>query len=284
MLAMVGAVLAAVAYGAATVLQAMGVQRMAAAPSDASWRDRARAGWLYAVGLALDASGFLASLAALHSLPLFLVESMLASSVGVTAVLAVAFLGVRLSHREVAILVVIGVGLVLLAISAQEGPARQLSTAGGWLLLGGSGLVALIFCAGLLDSDRARSSLVLAIASGLGFGLTGIVARVFDTSNPLWHTLLQPQVWALIIAGAIALVAYGFALDRGRTTSVAAITFAMETVIPAAVGLAFLGDGVRSGFVIVASLGFVVTLGGCLALAGHAEIDQPAVERAELER
>lgn len=272
MLALVGAVLAAIAYGAATVLQALGVRRMAAQP-DASWRARARAGWLYGVGLALDAGGFVASLAALQTLPLFLVESMLASSVGVTAVLAVVFLGVQLSRREVAVLAVVGIGLVLLAVSAHEGPARQVSTSGGWLLLGGAALVALIFVVGLLDSDRARSALVLAVASGLGFGLTGIVARVLNASNPLWHTVFQPQLWALIVAGAIALVAYGFALDRGRTTSVAAVTFAMETVIPAAVGLAFLGDGIRSGFVIVASLGFVATLGGCLALAGHAEIE-----------
>lgn len=278
MLALVGAVLAAIAYGAATVLQALGVERIAAAPKGSSWRERGRAGRLYAVGLTLDAGGFLASLAALQTLPLFLVESMLASSVGVTAVLAVVFLEVHLSRREVAVLVVVGLGLVLLAVSAHEGPARQIGTTGGWLLLAGAGLVALIFLAGLLDSDRGRSSLVLATASGLGFGLTGIVARVLNTSNPLWHTLFQPQLWALVLAGAVALVAYGFALDRGRTTSVAAITFAAETVIPAVIGLAFLGDGIRSGFVIVASLGFVVTLGGCLALAGHAEVEPSKVE------
>lgn len=272
MLAMVGAVLAAIAYGAATILQAIGVRRMGDDPG-ASWQEKVGAGWPYAVGLALDTGGFVASLAALQSLPLFLVESMLASSVGVTAVLAVLFLGVRLSRREVAALVVVGIGLVLLAVSAHEGSARHIGTSGGWLLLGGAALVALLFVAGFLDSDRARSSLVLATASGLGFGLTGIVARVFDTSNPLWHTVFQPQLWALILAGAVALVAYGFALDRGRTTSVAAITFATETVIPAAIGLAFLGDGIRSGFVIVASLGFVAALGGCLALAGRAEIE-----------
>lgn len=275
MLALVGAVLAAIAYGAATVLQAVGVQRMAAVPRDASWWARGRAGWLYAVGLALDGGGFLASLAALQSLPLFLVESMLASSVGITALLAVVLLGVRLSRREVGALVVIGVGLVLLAAGAHEGPARHVGTLGGWWLLAGAGLVSLVFAAGLLDRDRRRSSLVLASASGLGFGLTGIVARIFDASNPLWHTIFQPQLWALILAGAVALVAYGFALDRGRTTSVAAITFATETVIPAGIGLAFLGDGIRSGFAAVAVLGFVATLGGCLTLAGRAELERP---------
>ncbi|MFC6705820.1 hypothetical protein [Flexivirga alba] len=273
MLALVGAVLAAIAYGAATVLQAIGVRRLREAPTGSSLLARCRAGWLYAAGLALDAVGFVLSFAALRSLPLFLVESMLASSVGVTAVLAVIWLGVRLSRLEVGALAVTGIGLVLLAISAQEGAARTLDSRGGWLLLGGGVAIAVVFGLGMADRNRARSSITLAVASGLGFGLSGIVARVLNTSNPLWHTVFQAQLWALILAGAVALVAYGFALDRGRTTSVAAITFAVETIVPAAIGLAFLGDEIRRGLVVVAVLGFVITLGGCLALAGHAEIE-----------
>ncbi|GGB15456.1 hypothetical protein GCM10011492_01440 [Flexivirga endophytica] len=272
MLALLGAVLGALAYGTATVLQAVGVRRMAAVPHASSWPARARAGRLYAVGLALDGAGFIASLAALQTLPLFLVESMLASSVGVTAVLAVAFLGLRLAALEIGALVVTGSGLVLLAVGAHEGPAHRMDATGGWLLLAGAVVVALTFAVGLADRDRARSSLVLAAASGLGFGLTGIVARVLDASNPLWRTVFQPQLWALVLAGAVAVVAYGFALERGRTTSVAAITFAVETVIPAVIGLAWLGDSVRHGFAAVAVLGFIATLGGCLALAGHAEV------------
>jgi drug/metabolite transporter (DMT)-like permease len=273
MWAIVGAVLAAIAYGAATVLQAMGVRRLSAVPSESGLIARARAGWLYAAGLALDALGYVLSFAALRSLPLFLVESMLASSVGVTAVLAVEFLGVRLSKWEVLALIVTGIGLVLLAISAHEGAGRRLDATGGWLLLAGGGFVAVVFVVGLLDRHTGRSSVILAIASGLGFGLSGIVARVLHASDPLWHTLGQPALWALVLGGAAALLAYGFALDRGRTTSVAAITFAVETVIPAGIGLALLGDHVRSGFAVVAPLGFAVTLAGCLALAGRAEIE-----------
>lgn len=273
MLSLAGAVLAAIAYGAATILQAIGVRRLREAPAGSTLLARCRTGWLYGAGLALDGAGFVLSFAALRSLPLFLVESMLASSVGVTAVLAVALLGVRLSRLEVVALAVTGIGLVLLAISAQEGSARAIGTRGEWLLLAGGVVIAAVFAAGLADRDRRRSSVTLAVASGLGFGLSGIVARVLQASDPLWHTLWSPALWALILGGAAALVAYGFALDRGRTTSVAAITFAVETIVPAAVGLGFLGDEIRHGLVIVAALGFVVTLGGCLALAGRAEIE-----------
>ncbi|WP_265444923.1 hypothetical protein [Flexivirga meconopsidis] len=273
MIGILGAVAAAIAYGSATILQAIGVRRLGAMPAGSGWVARVRAGQLYAVGLALDGLGFVLSFAALRTLPLFLVESMLASSVAVTAVLAVLVLHVRLSSREVGALLVVGIGLVLLAISAQEGAGRHVGTRGGWWLFALGVLVALVFAAGYFDHSPARSSVVLAVASGLGFGVTGIVARVLEPSDPLWHSVAQPQLWALVIAGAVAIVAYGFALDRGRTTSVAAITFAVETIVPAAIGLAFLGDQVRHGFVIVAPIGFAVTLAGCLALAGRAEVE-----------
>ena len=48
-----GALLAAVAYGVATILQALAVRRMAALPSPTPVTTRLKAGWPYAVGLAL---------------------------------------------------------------------------------------------------------------------------------------------------------------------------------------------------------------------------------------
>ena len=272
MFAIAGVVLAAIAYGAATILQAIGVQRMGATP-EGRLVTRLWAGRSYAAGLVLDAAGFVLSVVALRSLPLFMVESMLASSVGVTAVLAVLVLRDRLSAREVAALVVSGIGLVLLAISAHEGPGSDIGAAGGWLLVGCGVLVCGVFAVGLADRRSARSAYTLAAAAGLGFGLTGVAARVLVLPDPWWHTAGQPALWALVLGGAVAIVSYGFALNRGGTTTVAAITFAVETVVPAAVGLLWLGDSVRDGFAAVAVVGFVATLGGCLLLARRAEIE-----------
>jgi hypothetical protein len=53
---------------------------------------------------------------------------------------------------------------------------------------------------------------------------------------------------------------------------VAAISLAIETVVPAAVGLRWLGDAVRPGFTALAVLGFLATLGGCLALSRSGEL------------
>ena len=273
LVALLGAAVAAIAYGTATVLQAIGVQRMAAIPDGAALWTRLVAGRLYAFGLILDVLGFLASVASLRMLPLFLVESAVASSVAVTAVLAVLVLDLRLRHAEITALAVIGVGLVLLAVSAEPGPAHHAGAVAGWVLLGTAALVALMLLIGLRDANSARASLILATAAGAGYGLVGIAARALEVRHPWWRTAADPVLWALLAQGALAVIAYGFALHRGRVTTVAAITMVVETVFPAIVGLVFLGDAVRDHLTLLAVIGFVATLAGSLALANQAEVD-----------
>lgn len=271
-----GAALAAVAYGAATILQALGVRELSALDSNSSTWSRVIAGRLYALGLALDGLGFLASLAALRRLPLFLVESTVASSVAVTAVLAVLVLHTQLRHAEIAALGVISAGLVLLALSAKPGPGRHVGAAAGWLLLASVVLVAAVLLIGLRDPAAGRAAVVLATAGGLGFGLVGIAARCLRVRHPWWLTLHDPVIWALAAQGVLASAAYAVALHRGRTTTVAAITFAVETVFPTTVGLAVLGDTVRTHLAPIAAIGFLAALSGSIALAGYAATPTPA--------
>ncbi len=267
---------AAVLYGAGTVLQAVGVRRAGAA-AGAGWWARVWAGRLYASGLLLDALGFLASIAALRTLPLFVVESAIASSVAITAVLAVLFLGVRLSGREVLALGAVGVGLVALAVSAHSGSAAPLAGAAPWLLLGSVVPVVAIGVLALRLGGPTGAAL-LAVTAGLGFGGVGVAARVVVIPSAAWRVVLDPVAWALVAFGAIALVAYGLALQRGAVTTTAAVTFTVETVVPAAIGLVWLGDRVRPGAGPIAAVGFVLTLGGCILLARHSSEEVPAVE------
>ena len=104
------------------MLQAVGVRRAGALPAGTPLLARVRAGWPYAAGLALDGLGFLASVAALRTLPLFLVESAVAASVAVTAALSVLVLHVRLGATEVVALVAIGAGSS--PRTASPGPPR----------------------------------------------------------------------------------------------------------------------------------------------------------------
>ncbi|WP_270888956.1 hypothetical protein [Pedococcus sp. 5OH_020] len=271
-LGVLGALVAALAYGAATVLQAIGVRRFADAPLR-PWTHRIWAGRLYAVGLSLDAAGFLASVLALRTLPLFVVESAIASSVGVTAVLSAVVLQVRLEEREKVALAWTSAGLVALAFSARQGPALRPDPA-GTLVLCGVVPVAMVLALGWrLPRDSKLGVTLLSAAAGLGFGGVGVAARVLELPQPWWHAVGDPLVIALVLHTALAMTAYAVALERVRATTVAAVTFVVETLVPAAIGLLWLGDAVRHGpgWVLVAVLGFAATLAGSIALASHAE-------------
>jgi drug/metabolite transporter (DMT)-like permease len=267
-LGLLGAFGAAVLYGAGTVLQAAGV-RGSAGPGRAPGSTRLRSAGLYAAGLTLDALGFLASLAALRTLPLFVVQSAIASSVAVTAVLATVFLGSRLRRAEVVALGAVALGLVGLAVVAREGGATGLGGTGVVLLLAGLAPVVLLAAVASRLRGRAAASL-LALVAGLGFAGTGVSARVLKVPQPWWRGAADPVLWCLVGYSLVGLVCYALALQRGSVTAVAAVTFTVETVVPAVIGLAWLGDGVRPGGGIVAAGAFALTLAGCLRLAGHA--------------
>ena len=98
----------------------------------------------------------------------------------------------------------------------------------------------------------------------------GVSARVIKVPQPWWRVAADPVLWSLLGYSLVGLVCYALALQRGSVTAVAAVTFTVETVVPAVIGLAWLGDGVRAGLSTVAALAFALTLAGCLRLAGHA--------------
>lgn len=262
------AALAAVAYGIASVLQAVGARRAAAADEHRGFVFRLLHQLPYLAGLTLDGIGFAASVVALRRLPLFVVQSLVASSVGVTALVAARFLATRLARREVVALCTLGAGLVLLAASAQPESAKPLPTWGRWLVLLGVAGVAAATLAGL--SARGASG-VLAAVAGLAFTGVAISARAFTTPHPWWHVVFHPLGWAIVGYGILGALVFAVALERGSVTITAAITFAVETVLPAALGVVLLGDHPRPGFVVVAAVGFAVTVASSVALARHAE-------------
>jgi hypothetical protein len=275
-LGLLGALVTAVAYGVATVLQSVASRRVAVVDGfDPRLLVRLSRSMPYLIGLALDGVGFLAGVLALRTLPLFLVQAAIASSVGVTALVAAHWLRVRLGHREVAALWALGAGLVLLAVSARPEAATALAAAGQWAVLAGLlPLLLLIVVAGRWSP--ARAGVALAAAAGLGFGGVGIAARALEVPAVRWHLVASPLLWALAGYGVVAIYCYAAALQRGRVTVVAAITFGVETVVPALIGLALLGDRARPGFGPVAASGFVVTVGAALALARLAELPDAA--------
>ena len=187
------ALIAALSYGIGSVMQAAAARRAETRPNlDPMLLVRLVGQLPYVAGLALDLLGFVASVVALRNLPLFVVQSAIAGSVGVTAIAASIAFGIRLLRYERVALVALMVGFALLAVSAQPERATSLGTVGTWILAVG---VVLVLAAGALSArlDDRKAAIGLALAAGLSWAGTGIAARVLQTPSPLWRILVDPS-------------------------------------------------------------------------------------------
>lgn len=267
------ALAAALCYGVATVLQALGARRTASTSGlDPRVLVRALGQWPFVLGTGLDLAGYVCQFVALRQLPIFAVEAAQSANLAVTAVLAVPVLGARLHSREWGAVAAVCAGLALLGVSAgHEGPAHT-HAAFRWSLLGGVALLGLAgrHCARLTEPWRSR---LLGLLSGLGFGLIALATRVITDLSPS-ALVRDPACYALLAGAALTFLLYTVALQGGVVTAVAAALVVGETVLPAAVGIVFLGDHSRPGpYVPLALIGFVLAVAGAIALSRFAEVE-----------
>ncbi len=269
----------AVCYGVGSILQSIGARRTAttAGALDPRLLVRLAVQVPYLVGMGLDLVGWVLSLVAVRSLPLFAVQAILVASVGVTAVLARIFLRVRLDRAQAAALVVLGLGVVLLAATAAPGKPRPVgSTAAVLIALGILPTALGCFWAGRALSE-GRAVLALGGLSGLAFGGTALCARALEADHTLVEVVADPLSWALLIYGVVGMVAFAAALQRGSVTIAMAGQATAETVVPAIIGLTLLGDHARSGSGGIATTGFVLTVLAAAWLAAHSRVEPDAV-------
>lgn len=264
----IAAVIACLAYGVATVLQSVGARRAATATGVGGVVGIVTQ-LPYVAGLALDGVGFLGNIVALRQLPLFLVEAIVAGSVGVTAIIA-AIRGEKLGAKDWAALGVLGLGLVLLSVSAAPAEATATSTARDWTILVLAVLPAILGVVGYRLSGPT-SVVLLSAAAGLGFSGVAIASRAMGSDPVSLALLASPLLWSVVAYGALAVGFFGIALQRGKVTVVAAVTFVIEVVVPSIIGLLLFGDSILAGYVAVAGAGFLLAIGGTIALSRFAE-------------
>ncbi|MGW1889497.1 hypothetical protein ACWCP6_04445 [Streptomyces sp. NPDC002004] len=273
---MICALASAVCYGTATVLQAMAT-RAATRPADSAESSgvdpalllRALRQWRYLAGLALDGLGFVLQIVALRSIPIYAVGAALAASLAVTAVAASRLLKVRLSGVEWGAVGVVCAGLAMLALaSGGEGELGGTPALRYAMLATALVILALGATAGRLP-DRGRAP-ALGLGAGLGFGVVEVSVRLIDDVSPA-SLLTNPATYALLIGGGAAFLLLTSALERGSVTSATAALVIGETIGPALIGVAWLGDRTREGLTWLAVLGFSVAVAGALALARFGE-------------
>lgn len=265
-------------YGVGSVLQAVAsAQADPAARMDPRLLLRLVGAWPYLVGLALDGVGFVLSLVALRSLPLYVVQAVVASFLAVTAVVGAGFLGTRLRTVEWVAVAVVVLGLGLVSTSAAPESARAPGTWVEWLILAAA--VALTLAAvSVVGLGGVGGAWVLGGVAGLAFGVVAVGARVLSSSArdgfvpPVKVLATAPAAYAMGIAAVLALTTYATALQRGSVVRATAPLVVGETVLPAIVGLAVLGDHPRAGLGAVAAVGFVLAVIAALLLARFGEV------------
>ncbi|MFH9978249.1 hypothetical protein ACH4ND_03140 [Streptomyces sp. NPDC017179] len=277
---MVCALGAAVCFGTATVLQAVAARAAAdtGGGGEAALLLRAVRQWRYVAGLGLDGLGFLLQIAALRSLPIYVVGAALAASLAVTAVTASRLLRVRLSSLEWSAVGVVCAGLAMLGLASGREGHEDGSAALKWATLGAALAVLLLGAVGGRLPERVRA-LLLGLGAGFGFGVVEVAVRLIDSLAPS-VLFTNPAAYALLIGGGAAFLLLTSALQRGSVTTATAGMVVGETIGPAAVGVVWLGDRTREGLAWLAVLGFAVAVAGALALArfGEAPVEQGPVE------
>jgi hypothetical membrane protein len=177
-----------------------------------------------------------------------------------------------IERRSYLAISIILVGLLLLALSSTPERAHSISHTLRWLIIISPLPIAAVGVF-LARAKNHKSTIGLAALSGIAFGSTSIIGRIFSFSKPAWHTVYSPLVIAIIASGILGILLFSTALQRLNATAVNATMTASQTLVPAVVGIVFLGDHPRNGLWDVVVLGGLLTLGGVLVLSikGHQE-------------
>lgn len=259
------------AYGVANLLQSVAATRTTVHHTfDPALLLRLAGHRAYLLGLLCQLVGFVLAFLARRELPLFLVQASVAAGLGVTAVLGVLILKWRLPAAEVALLVLLVVGIAALVLSAQPGTARPLGPAGT------VGLVVALGAIGVTGFFAVRlhgvpGSVALGSLAGLAFSAAAIAARPLAGAQSIQQFGEDPLLYLLIAHSLVGQLLLGLAMQRGSTTAAVAAMDAAGAIPAAVVGLALLGDKIASGREWLAAGGFATTIIAVVYLTRYAE-------------
>ncbi len=265
---LVAVIIATFTYGVSSVLQSVGARRAASGQGGLASITGLVRQLPYVGGLACDLVAWILSLYALRSLPVFAVQTILAGSLAVTAVVSHFVLSVALDRRVVRAIGLCIVGLVLVGASAGiERPHRIERYLTISLVVG-----VVVVAAAALAAHRWSSAVVLAAVSGVAFAGTALSARALLSSRHPFHHLFGLRTVGIIGYAIVGLIAHARALQRGRVGPVTAAMWASQIVVATIVGLALLGDQVRHGWGVVAIVGLLIATVATVLLSRSREL------------
>ncbi|MEC3977316.1 hypothetical protein [Amycolatopsis sp. H20-H5] len=255
-------VASAILYGLGIVAQSVAARRAdRRAGAGLGLLARLASDRLYLLGFAGQAGGFLLAFFARASLPLYLVQAGSSSAIGLATLFGVLVLGWRVRAAEVAVLLLMAFGLILLAGSSAPSVAEDLPPRAVLVLAG----VVLVIGVFTLRAGRSEGVTSTAVLAGVSFAVVAIASRSLAHQD-LVSLLPNPLTWLMLLAAVLGQAAMAAGLQRGSATSVVATSDATTIVLASVTGIAALGDQVTAGrqWWVVLGLGLVVF--GVLAL------------------
>jgi hypothetical protein len=260
--ALVFCLIAALGYGVGAVLQALGA-RHAAAGDDVGVKAMVKQP-MFLLGLLADFGSWVISRFALHTLPLFAVQTILAGSLAVTVVLARIVLGAELRKPDQYAIVATVAGLVIVGISAGSDEAKDVTHLLKLCIL--AGIPAIAFAA--VFAVKMNKAVILAVLAGVAFTSSALAARTIRVKGESFTEIFtEPMLWAMLIYAVIALAIHAGALIRGEVGPVTAAMWATEVLVAVIIGAVALEDHMRPGWALPATFGIALTLAATVVLA-----------------
>jgi drug/metabolite transporter (DMT)-like permease len=260
------ALLAAVLFGVAAVVQAVAARR------------HGLVSWLMVLVAVIYLLGWALHLVAIAYVPLYVAQVGIAASIVVTALIAAQVVGEPLASRHWCAIAAMVVGLALLVGAAGPVGEHDFTAERTLALYAG---VALTLLLGLAAAHRSseRGGVLLGVLGGVAYGGSPIATRALV--DPSWDIGTIAPAITIGLFGVLGFWLYSLALQRASVTAATASLVLFETLVPAVVGLAVFGDGVRSGWWPIATVGFVVSILGAVVLSGaEARLEQMNVQSA----
>ena len=258
------AVFGAFSYAVGSILQAVGARRSVNTVSTLGHP-------LYLIGIFLDILAWVGAMIALQSLAVYVVESVLAGSLAITAVFAWLFLKSKLRRRDVVAIVATTTALTVLTMSAGHQAEIVVTRE-----------MRIAFCAGVLavwvlgwGAVKIGSPGLIAAVGGLSLGGAALTGRAVHLppgamdgfASAVLAIATEPLVYTLLAYPLTGMVLYANALRKGEVGRVTAVHWTGEVVAPSVIALTVLGDTVRPGWALTALLAGLTTIGAAVVLA-----------------
>lgn len=231
--------------------------------------------WL--AGIGVDLFGWLCTVVALRTLPVFAVQAVVGGSIAITALIGARMAGVHLPRNSHYAVVACLTGLVLVAASAGSEHAPIKSKAVDIVLV----VSLLLLAVAVLVLRQGKHAWPLAVVSGMGFGGSAISVRAAHVLTgdgfDLLLLLTQPSTYLVVGFWAVGMVGHVAALGRGDVGPVTAVFTVTQVLAPGMVGIWLLADPVRPGWWWVLLLGLAAAVAGSVVLAKAPPLRPPRV-------